>query len=83
MAVLIEAISVIVRIPAIQEKYIGGWESFKNNSPNNTLCADSYLARLGFMIQTDVESFVKELENKGLLFIDGEKTIDIVIVSTS
>jgi hypothetical protein len=80
MAVLVEAISVVVRIPAIQEKYPGGWGAFKKHSPNNTLCADPHLARLGFMIPTDVESFVKELENEGLVFVEGEKTIDIVIV---
>ena len=55
MAVLVEAISVIVRAAAIHQKYPGGWEAFKRIIPNQTLCADNELVRIGFMTPDDVE----------------------------
>lgn len=79
MAVLIEAISVIVRISAIQDRYPGGWEAFRDAAPNQTLCADNRMARVGFMSPVDVESFVKELEKKGLVYLEGGESIDIAV----
>lgn len=79
MAVLIEAISVVVRLPAIQDRYPGGWESFRDKAPNQTLCADSQLARVGFMTPVDVESFVKELEKNGLVFLEKGEAQDIAV----
>jgi hypothetical protein len=79
MAVLVEAISVIVRIGAIQDRYPGGWEAFRDSAPNQTLCADSRLARIGFMSPFDVKSFVKELEKHGLAYIKNGESIDIAV----
>ncbi len=62
MAVLVEAISIIIRRTAIDKKYPGGWDAFVKNAPNQTLCADKKIARLGFMSPFDVESFIKGLE---------------------
>lgn len=45
MAVLVEAISVIVRRDAIRGKYPGGWQGFVAAVPNGTLCYDDDLAR--------------------------------------
>lgn len=79
MAVLLEAISVIIRIDAIHKLYPGGWEKFRDAAPNQTLCADSKLARIGFMSPVDAESFVKELEKYGLVYIDNGSCKDIVV----
>ena len=57
MAVLVEGISVIVRRDAIESKYDGGWDTFVDNVPNATLCADDEIARVGFMGPADVEAF--------------------------
>jgi hypothetical protein len=57
MAVLIEAISVFVRVDAIRERYSGGWEAFREAVPNQTLCCDDELARIGFMNPADVERY--------------------------
>jgi hypothetical protein len=43
MAVLIEAISVVVRLGAIFERFPKAWESFKAAVPNGTLCSDNEL----------------------------------------
>ncbi len=80
MAVLIEAISVVIRADALLKSFDGGWEGFKDIVPNQTLCADNELVRVGFMTPDDVESFIKKLEKNGLKFLCDEKSIDIAVV---
>jgi len=79
VAILIEAISVVIRRSAIDSKYPGGWEAFVNDCPNQTLCADSALARVGFMSPVDVESFIKHLENIGFIYLQDNTAIDMVV----
>jgi hypothetical protein len=49
MAVLVEAISVVVRHDAIDKRFLGGWQGFLDQVPNNTFCGDGFFARVGFM----------------------------------
>lgn len=79
MAVLIEAISVVIRADAIQNKFPGGWEGFNHIAPNQTLCADNEIVRVGFMSPQDVESFVNRLQNHGLEFLRAGEAIDIAV----
>ena len=79
MAVLAEAISVIVKRASIEARYPGGWDAFVQNAPNRTLCADKAVVRLGFMTPADVEAFVKELEQKGLGYLVTGKARDLVV----
>jgi len=79
MAVLIEAISVVVRRGSIDQKYHGGWEAFLRAVPNATMCADGEIVRVGFMDPQDVESFVVDLERHGLRFLDDGKAIDLAV----
>jgi hypothetical protein len=80
MAVLIEAISVVVRMDAIRERYPGGWEAFRDAVPNRTLCCDDELARIGFMTPADAKSFVERLEASGLAYLTDGQAQDIVVV---
>ncbi len=80
MAVLVEAISVIVRRDAIATRFCGGWRQFLTIVPNSTLCFDEDLARVGFMSPTDTESFVRGLEKDGLIFLRDGQSVDIAIV---
>lgn len=80
MAVLVEAISVIVRRSAIDEKFPGGWTAFVETAPNSTLCADSRVARVGFMHPSDVQAYVGELERAGLVYLSGGQALDIAVV---
>ncbi len=61
MAVLVEAISVVVRIDAIRKKLIGGWSRFEKLVPNPTLCSDGELARVGFLGPDETKAFIDEL----------------------
>lgn len=79
MAVLLEAISVIIRMDSIHRLYPGGWEGFRNAVPNKTLCADPKLARVGFMSPIDVKSFIKGLEKYGLVYLDSGTCKDLVV----
>jgi hypothetical protein len=53
MAVLIEAISVVIRADTLLKKFPGGWGAFKLIVPNQTLCADNEIVRVGFMAPQD------------------------------
>ena len=80
MAVLLEAISVIVRRSAIVERFKGGWTAFERLIPNATGCYDDDLARVGFMAPADVEAFVSVLEAGGLTFRRHGEAVDIAVV---
>ena len=80
MAVLIEAISVVIRRDAIEQSVPGGWTEFFRVVPNSTLCTDGELARVGFMSPDTVGDFIHELEQLGLSFLEEGSCIDITVV---
>ena len=80
MAVLVEAISVIVRRDSIEAKYPGRWAAFVYEIQNQTLCFDEQIARLGFMSPPDAEAFVEKLKQRRLVFLNQDKAIDLAIV---
>ena len=80
MAVLVEAISVIVRRRSLDEKFRGGWGRFVASVPNATLCYDKDIARVGFMSPEDVENFVGHLEAEGLIFQQNGQAMDIAVL---
>jgi len=80
MAVLIEAISIIMRRETIDKKYPGAWNAFVENTPNQTLCADDKIARLGFMSPFDVESFIKGLEKIGFKYVVNGQASEVAVI---
>lgn len=80
MAVLVEAISVVVRLDRIARFYPGGWRSFREDISNATFCADDELARVGFLNPKDVERFVDVLSGRGLAYLDNGKCLDLAVV---
>ena len=79
MAVLIEAISVVIKATTIVERYPGGWEAFEADPPNRTLCADGELIRVGFMTPDDVRAFVDTLAIHGIKYQGDGKAVDVVV----
>lgn len=69
MAVLVEAISVIIKRDVIEARYPGGWDGFVATAPNRTLCADTALVRVGFMVPADVDQFVSVLARSGIVYL--------------
>lgn len=80
MSVLVEAISIVVDRDAIDARFPGGWDAFVQFVPNPTLCADPFLARVGFMHVDDVRHFVEALEARGLRHLRNGRAIDLVVV---
>ena len=79
MAVLVEGISVLIRIESIQNKMIGGEARYRLLIPNSTFCDDGQLARVGFLDPTAVGSFIDELQDSGLTFMENGKADDFVV----
>ena len=80
MAVLIEAISVVIKRSVIDDKYPGGIEGFKRDAPNKTFCADEHLARIGFMSPVDVKAYCKELASHGFIYHVDQVPEDFVVI---
>lgn len=83
MPVLVEANSVIVRVQAIHDRYAGGWNAFDEAAPNNTLCSDGDVARVGFMNPNDGEVYIAGLERHGLTFLRDGQSRDIAFAVQS
>ena len=80
MAVLIEGISVVVKVQSMLDAFDRDWNAVFDVIPNKTLCSDTELARIGFMTPVDVEAFVNVLQIHGLQFIEEGRCVDIVVV---
>ncbi len=80
MAVLIEGISLVIRRQAIAANLPGGWQAFVRIVPNQTLCADPEIARVGFMALDDAQQFVAILQGRGFTFLRGGAAVDIAPV---
>jgi hypothetical protein len=90
MAVLCEAISVVIRRDSINTYYRGGWDKFFEAIPNQTFCTDGELIRIGFLNPNEVKVFVDAIVDSGLqfqadkkilgLFTKSRKINDIIIV---
>jgi hypothetical protein len=78
MAVLVEGLSVIIRGDALLRAF-GNFDRFKRIVPNETLCADNELVRVGFMHPDDVGHFISQLETEGLRYIVNGRAEDLVV----
>lgn len=79
MAVLVEALSVIVRADAVDAKFPGGRQAFSGFMLNQTFCGDGHLFRVGFTKPADVDEYIQKLEEQGLVYSDNEQAADMVI----
>lgn len=80
MPVLVEALSVVIRAKRIADVYPGGWDGFAADAPNDTLCSDGSVVRLGFMTPDDVRACIRGLEAHGLVHLRDGRAEDFVVV---
>jgi hypothetical protein len=66
MAVLVEALSVVVRRTVIEGRYPGGLKAYRAVFPR-TFCMDDHLTRVGFLQQRDVQLFCERELSKARL----------------
>lgn len=80
MAVLVEALSVVVKRKVIEQKLKNGWSSLLELIPNATLCFDDELARVGFMSPAEVSEFVETLTELGMQIFKNGHFEDAAVV---
>ncbi len=68
MAVVTDALSVLVTVENLDEIYPGGLNGYIRDVPNSTFCSDGLLTRVGFMTPVDVQIFTERLMAAGLRF---------------
>lgn len=71
MAILIEALSLVIRVQAIDSKFQGGWDAFVGRFGGPYLCTDGELARLSATSGAEAMDLAAMLEGYGLVFRDG------------
>ena len=75
MAVLIEGISVVIKVSSITQLTKDKNLDFDSLIPNQTECSDNELSRVGFMAMNDAHSFINILEKQGFNYLE-----DIIII---
>jgi len=81
MTILIEAISIVVRCDSLERLGPDGMDRFYSSIPNQTFYSDGSLARVGFMDEQDALGFISCLESLGLVYLQGEESVDFAIVA--
>lgn len=80
MAVLVEGISVVARVATVEDRYPGGLAGFVADRPNQALCCDDELVRVGFMMPSDVGEFLERLRAAGFDNHDLREWLDAAVV---
>ena len=80
MPVMLEYISVIIPREVLEEKYPGGFRSFRSFDGERVFCCDRYIARVSFMGPQGVDWFIEEMSRWGLVYIEDGKCVDIAVV---
>ena len=66
VAVLIEGISVVIRADRLLDAWHQDWAAFADAVPNETLCADGEMVRVGFMMPEEAKRYIDTLRVHGL-----------------
>ncbi len=80
MTVLVEGVSVIIKLEAINRIIPEGWEGFRQYVPNFAWCKDDKLVRLGFLDGDEAKEFATKLESLNLVYQGSEGAQDFALV---
>jgi hypothetical protein len=80
VAVSAIAISVVVRNSTIEARFPGGMPAFARSCPNQTVCTDGMISRVGFMVRHDAQIFANRLLAAGLAPSPAEAASEIALV---
>jgi len=82
MAVLVDAISVVIRSDKAVAAFAVIVGRFQGKTvPKSSLCADGELVRVGVMTPEDAEQYVKKLRPTALIISKMSEQHDIVVVT--
>lgn len=77
--VLVEGITVLVRMDAVERKLPGGRLGFMLFVPNGSFRCDADLAAVSFMTPADTKRFIDTLERHGLTYARHRRAIDMAV----
>lgn len=77
--VLVEGITVLVRIDAIDRQLPAGRVGFLLYVPNATFRSDNELAAVSFMTPADTRRFIETLERHGLTYVHHGRAVDMAV----
>ena len=80
MTVLVEGVSVIIKLEAINRIIPDGWEGFRQYVPNFSWCKDDKLVSLGFLDGDEAKEFANKLESLNLVYQGSEGAQDFALV---
>lgn len=85
MAVICEAISVLVPVEVLMRSFPGGPAAYERLVPNASFCSDGVLTRVGFMHHNDSRAWSDLLEDAGLQYLSSEdaatpSAVDFIVV---
>src|SRR5690348_3313582 len=80
MAVSISGYSVVVHNKTIGERFPGTLSASVSLCPNETLCTDGKVTRVGFMSLADAEIFLSALAERGLTPAEKGVSVDAAVV---
>tara|TARA_R110000772_G_scaffold18743_1_gene52858 strand:+ start:121 stop:561 length:441 start_codon:yes stop_codon:yes gene_type:complete len=80
MTVLVEGVSVIIKLEAIERIIPDGWEGFRQYVPNFAWCKDDKLLRLGFLDGDEAKAFADSLQALKLVYQGAEGAKDFALV---
>ncbi len=80
MTVLVEGVSVIIKLEAINRIIPDGWEGFRQHVPNFAWSKDDNIVRLGFLDGDEAKEYAKKLESLNLVYQGSEGAQDFALV---
>lgn len=80
MAVLVESISIVLRLDAIDQKFRGGAGAFQALYGAVGLASDGELVRLGMVEPNAAYALAQRLEAEGLVHLAGGAAVDFVVI---
>ena len=81
MAVLIEAVNILVRNATIERRLPDGLLGWARLCPNSMYCTDGELFRIGFLCDSDAFAFVEELIGLGFAAPTSEGSAEIALLA--
>lgn len=85
MAVICEAISVLVPVETLIRTFPDGPAGYEQACPNQSFCSDGVLTRVGFMHHNDSKEWVQRLEDLGFTYVHQTQSgayqaVDLIVV---
>lgn len=83
MAVVCDALSIIVRTETLERVFANGVRGYRAQVPNNTFTTDGLITRVGVMNPNDLQWYIDQLSDQGLRLFGADEQGNSVAVDVS